>query len=140
MKTPQEYREKVNKQKTIKLPSGFEVVIRGMPSLKLLEFTTKAAQEGVGFEDYLNSNLLEVLTTVIPSSVVRPTILPPDPDGIRKENTLFLDELNVIDLMSLLQEITDLSGLDQEKLEGFENFPAKRDGKGSGDSSKGIRV
>lgn len=141
MKTPQEYREKVSQSKTITLPSGLECSIRGMPPLTLLQFTAEAQIDSEALEDYMRKNMVEVLQTVLPSSVVSPTLLPPLGVGeIRRDDVLYLDELTIPDLVALLQGIVDVSGIDKEKLQSFENFPANRRGKGNSPDSKGVQL
>lgn len=141
IKTPQEYREKVTKEKSIQLPSGLKCVIRGMPPLKMLQFTAESQGSGENLEDYLRKNMVEVLLSVLPSSVVSPMVLPPrEPGEELNKDALYIDELSMGDLVDLLAKIVSISGIDEEKLKGFENFPKQRDGKGDSPSSEGLRL
>lgn len=141
MKTPQEYREKVSQNKVIILPSGLECSIRGMPPLKLLQFTAESQVSGDALEEYMRKNMVEVLQEVLPSSVVSPTLLPPLEVGEpKRDDALYLDELTIPDLIALLQGIVDVSGIDKEKLKGFETFPDQRRGKSDSPDSEGLQI
>lgn len=139
--TPQEYREKVTKEKPIQLPSGLKCVIRGMPPLKMLQFTAEAQASGENLEHYIRRNMSEVLLSVLPSSVVSPTILPPQELGdVKNEDALYIDELSMGDLVDLLRKIVEVSGIDKEKLDGFDKFPDGRRGKGDSPGSQGVQL
>ena len=130
IKTPQEYREKVTKQKKIVLPSGLECVIRPVPTMLILELTQVAEKFETTLDKYLLQNFVEALDSVVPSSVVSPTILPSRQPGDTSidENALYLDELIIGDLNELFLEIVKLSGIEKEDVERFKSFPEQRPG------------
>ena len=114
IKTPQEYREKIVTEKPIQLPSGLKCVIRGMPPLKMLQFTAESQGSGENLEDYLRKNMVEVLLSVLPSSVVSPMVLPPREIGEElNKDALYIDELSMGDLVDLLANIVAISGIDE---------------------------
>ena len=137
--TPEEYRKKVSKQKTIILPSGLKCVIQGMPALQLFQFMTDSKDSDLKLEDYIRKNMVEVLLKVVPSSVVSPTILAPT-DGERRTDALYMSELSAGDLVILLNEVVAISGLDEEKLKSFEKFPEQRAGNGVSPDGKGVQL
>lgn len=141
IKTPQEYRKKVTKQKTIVLPSGLECVVQSMPALQLFQFTAESKVSGVELEEYIKKNMAKVLLMVLPSSVVSPKISAP-PDGAEKrdENILYLDELDALDIVEILNAIVSISGADKEKLDSFEKFPDERHRQGNSPDSQGVQL
>jgi len=139
--TPQEYRKNITKEKPIQLPSGLKCVIRGMPPLKMLQFTAEAQASGGELEDYIRKHMVDVLLSVLPSSVVSPMILPPLKLGdVKNEDALYLDELSMGDLVDLLAKIVEISGIDKEKLDGFDKFPDGRNRNGDSPSSQGVQL
>ncbi len=131
MKTPQEYREKIlENEREIKLPSGLICKIRPVPTLKILELTQKAEDKKQELDVFMRQNFREALNTVVPSSVVSPTILPAREAGDTfeiDEDALYLDELIIGDLNKLFLKVVEISGISAEETEGYQNFPEHGD-------------
>ena len=134
MKTPQEYREKVQLTTTVRLPSGLECQIRPVPTMIILGLTENAAKDKASLQEYLNTHYTEALDEVIPSSVVSPKMLPSRKLDSKEtsEDALFIDELIIGDIKELFVQIVKISGIAAEEIEKYETFPVDPDGKSTG--------
>ena len=141
MKTPQEYREKVKQVKTLELPSGFEVVIQAVPTLIILDLVNKADEADIDLDKYMTKHFAEALSLVIPSSVLRPKMLPVRETGQEiAKDALYVDELHIGDLNFLFAEIVKLSGISEKEIEKHQSFLEQRDRKGGSADGKDIRL
>ncbi len=133
IKTPQEYREKIASDiKEIKLPSGLICKIRPVPTLKILELTQKAEDSKQELDQFMRQNFREALNTVVPSSVVSPTMLPAREAGDTSEldeNALYLDELIIGDLNEIFLRIVEISGISAKENQEYQKFPEHGHGK-----------
>lgn len=117
------YRER--SQKTVVLRSGLEVTIRKLSPIPAAKFADYLERHGLKFEEGKPLELLphldQLARILLPSCVVSPKF-GDKPD----EETLAFDELEFRDLLEIITEIMDFSGL-AEKTE-IESFREKRPG------------
>jgi len=140
MKTPQEYREKIQITVETKLPSGLVCQIRPVPTMIILGLTENASKDKTSLDEYLNTHYTETLDEVIPSSVVSPKMLPSRKTGSTEtnEDALYVDELIIGDIKELFLQIVKISGIAAEEIEKYETFPDGSSRKGP--SSDGIEI
>lgn len=119
-----EYRAK--QRKIVTLPSGFTFEIRKMSPLvfakmfDVLGYEANVSKEQT--ESIIKEKLEEILKLIIPNCVVKPKIsLEPTDD----EEVLCLEDLEMDDFYTLLDEISNFSGLSEDDMKERELFRKK---------------
>jgi hypothetical protein len=108
----------------VKLPSGAEFVIKGLP---LLEMFSMFGEFGIDMKDqkavkeYFSKNPDKVMMKIFPIGIVEPkvTIEP-------TEDSLGINEILPGDSLALSKEIMKLSGVGKESQEVIKNFRKKQ--------------